>query len=273
MHDLKEGLLSPLRAAIAADRDLLLEIRREKINVYFKGHSLLALERKSAGYSITLNESFRKASDIPSRWSDSGDTERFVAAIPSLKTKVLARGRGGSEIEYEQLLIRANNGEARLNTEYFIIDRQIVTQDKKGRFDLVALHWPRGRKPDQKVCLALLEVKYGLNNDIKQLHRQLKGYYDSVKADLEGLCDEAEGLLQQKLELGLFAGARGRLAALGTLEIVRDIRRVHFGIVLVDYNPGSKLLDIEVLRGLPFAEQVVLFHVGFGLWGKRGQAL
>ena len=176
------------------------------------------------------------------------------------------RSGRGTEIEFEQMLIRANNYEFKLNTEYFIIDRQI-TFGSRGRPDLIAIHWSRAkRRRHQEVALALLELKYSLNPDIGQLHNQLSRYYGTVAANVERISQEAQTLLRQKIALSLFNQSRNRVEALRTLTISRRIEDVRFVVVLMDYNPHSRKLDTDALKQLPFAEQVHLFYVGYGLW-------
>jgi len=279
MEALVEGHLAPLREAVVRDRDLILEIRRNSFDIYFKGQCLLGLAKRGAHYRVTLHQKFRAGISVfpDLKTLDSmGEASAFVAAMPLIKENIIRLRAGGNEIEYEQMLVRANNSEPRSNTEYFLIDRQVVTADGQGQMDLVGLYWGRdNRKRGQEVPLALLEVKFGLNPDISKLHTQLKGYYQSLAGSMEQAASEAELLLRQKLDLDLFQQSKDRLAALRTLRVSRSIEQVRFGIVLVDYNPSSKQLNKgkEALRGLPFAAQIELFYVGFGLWGANRQAL
>ncbi len=98
--------------------------------------------------------------------------------IPRIKTNILKHGTS-LEIEYEQLIIRANNLEARNNSEYFIVDRQYSVPE--GRFDLTGMYWKaKGRKKYQTVQPCLMEVKFALNDDIKDVHQQLEKYYEAI---------------------------------------------------------------------------------------------
>jgi len=277
INDLRRGVLSPLLEAVHEDRDLILEIREDYLNVYFRGHSLLKLQRKGAAYPFSLHKKFRaEALCSLSRLANQGDTKQFVSAIPEIKARILGLGMSANEIECEQMLIRANNCEVHLNTDYFVIDRQLVTEDRKGRFDLVGICRPgKNWSYHATVPLALLELKLGLNADIQTLHEQLGQYYRSVRGNMGMIVDEAETLLKQKLQLGLFRQPANRLEALKTVKISRAIEEVRFGIVLVDYHPESALLRraIEQLEKLPFRKQIDIFHAGFGLWKLRAKGL
>lgn len=277
IDDLTCGILSPLLEAVHRDRDLILEIREGYLNVYFRGHSLLRLAQNGRSYPFSLHEKFMvKALCGLSRFSSQDDAKQFVRALPEVKARVLALRESANEIECEQMLMRANNCEPHLNTDYFIIDRQLVTRDGKGRFDLVGICQPhRSWAHTRSLPLALLELKLGLNADIQTLHEQLGQYYESVKADLEDVVEEVEHLLGQKLSLDLIRQPKGRLAALRRVSISRDVNDVRFGIVLVDYHPGSALLRRaeEQLGRLHFRDQIDVFHVGFGLWQRRAKGI
>jgi len=263
---LREGSLAPLLEAVTCDRDLLLEIRENHFNIYFKGQSLLCLKRVQGNFTSTVDEKFLKG--LPElQGASCFVAEDFARAIPRIKENILRLGPGGTEIEYEQLVVRANNGETRLNTEYYIIDRQVTTADGTCQFDLLGFVWPgKNRARNRLASLALLEVKYGQNQDIKHLHLQLSRYHDALNQDFESLVTDAERLFKQKLALGLICGTPEQLTALGEIKISRDPGHVRFGIVLVDYNPASKALDLKKLASLPFSGQIDIFHVGFGLW-------
>jgi hypothetical protein len=263
---LREGSLAPLLEATSCDRDVVLEIRENSLNMYFKGQSLLRLDKVQTVYKPFSHPKFLVG--LPElRDAPSFNAEDFVRAMPRIKENILRLGSDGSEIEYEQLVVRANNGEARLNTEYYIIDRQVATADGKGQFDLLGFVWPRkNRAKNRLVPLALLEVKYGQNPDIKHLHVQLAKYHEALGANFGSLVEDAELLFKQKLRLGLVCGTPEQQAALKDIVISPNLDHVRFGIVLVDYNPASRALDLQRLAELPFSRQIDIFHVGFGLW-------
>lgn len=274
ISDLQTGRLRTLLEAVKVDRDLLLEIRENYLNIYFKGHSLLKLTKTGGRYAISQAEKFQveAIAGLSSLVSEI-DTDRFVAAIPEIKERIIRHRQGGNEIEYEQMLIRSNNGERRLNTEYYIIDRQVSAVSTEGqplRFDLVGIYWPsKGRQGNRTVSLALIEVKFSQNKDIAELPLQLGAYYRSLPDDLGDVADEARTLLHHKLDLGLIQGTPEQLAALRTLKIKPRKSDMRFGVVLVDYNPNSRLLDADALGKLGFPVDV--FNVGFGLW--QGNAI
>ena len=91
-------------------------------------------------------------------------------------------------------------------------------------------------------------------------------YYNEIKANTKAIAEEAEGILRQKLDLGLFDQDTKRTEAMKTLRISTDINQYQFILVLVDYNPFSKSLNLDKLKALPFADQVKVFYGGFAMW-------
>lgn len=266
---LKSGFLADMLTAVKDDYDLNLEIRENYLNIYFKGNSLLKLvEVSSTQYKVDIHKAFKQELSLPSVLTDVKSTMAFLSNLSQLKQNIIRYGKSSLEIEYEQMIIRANNFEPRNNSEYFIIDRQYTVS--VGRFDLTGIYWNRNqRRKNQEVDLCLMEVKYALNQDIKDVHQQLTRYYDALKLKAIQISEESETVFRQKLELGLYAQAPNRLEAMKTLVISRDFSRFQFILVLVDYNPNSAMLNLGNLASLPFANQIRVFSTGLAMWQKN----
>lgn len=58
-----------------------------------------------------------------------------------------------------------------------------------------------------------------------------------------------------------------------TLILARDIEQFQFILILVDYNPHSRQLDLARLASLPFANQVKLFFGGLAMWEHRLESI
>jgi hypothetical protein len=54
-----------------------------------------------------------------------------------------------------------------------------------------------------------------------------------------------------------------------TIHILKDIEEFVFMIILVDYNPNSKLFPFKEIAELPFANQIKIFNGGFAIWEQR----
>ena len=95
------------------DKDLDLQIRDGYINIYFKGNSLLKLTKMSSElYAVDIHEKFLGGIEI-APLIDDRSVKAFVSRIPEIKENIIVHGTSSLEIEYEQLIIRANNQEPR----------------------------------------------------------------------------------------------------------------------------------------------------------------
>jgi hypothetical protein len=273
MSSLKTGHLSALTRKVIQDPDLDLQIRQNYLNIYYKGNSLLKLsETRQHQYKAYIHPKFLGDQPIAGL-DDEASVEAFLVRIPHLKENIITYGKSSLEIEYEQLIIRANNNEPRNNSEYFIIDRQYTTE-KGERFDLTGIFWSRSqrRSKGQEVPLCLIEIKFALNREIRQLHRQLSAYHQSLHDQFENIVAESQHVFRQKLDLGLHDQPQDRVEALKTLQISTDFTKTQFILILVDYNPFSTLLDLEGLKQLPFARQIKILYSGFGMWQQNLEA-
>lgn len=265
---LKSEFLSGITQSVKNDPDLNLEIRDSYINVYFKGNSLLKLsETGSSNYKAVIDKKFLEGLRIPVVFTQE-NVEAFINAIPLIKQNIVKHGKRSLEIEYEQMIIRANNYESRNNTEYFIVDKQYAV--KEGRYDLTAIYWDRNfRRRNQEVPVCLMEIKFALNDDIREVHDQLNRYYESIRSRASDFAEEMQFIFRQKIDLGLYKQPKERLAALRTLEFSGEIEKYQFILVLVDYNPNSAKLDLSRLASLPFADQIKVFFGGFAMWQQN----
>lgn len=269
---LKSGFLSGITDSVKSDPDLNLEIRDSYINVYYKGNSLLKLAETGSShqYKAEIHKKFLAGISLPLNFSES-TIAQFLSAVPSLKQNIARLGKRSLEVEYEQMIIRANNFESRNNTEYFIVDRQYAVKD--GRFDLTGIFWERNhRKRNQEVPICLMEIKFALNDDIKEVHNQLSRYYESIRPHAAIIAEEMQMVFRQKIELGLYQNT-DNADALKTLTFSKNIDEFQFVVVLVDYNPNSSKLDLENLSSLPFANQIKVFFSGFAMWQQNVKSI
>lgn len=271
--DLKDGILSPLLYVVQRDRDLILEIRVDIADIYCKGQRLVRVApAREGGYNLTSNLAFwpRKTDRVVTK----DDATKFVnGELPLIKQCIAmhsksATGGSGSEIEYEQMMIRANNLEPGVNTDYFAVDRQGVEGDDQQRMDVIAIHWPSDKRRSAKhISIALVEVKHSLGGGVEGLADQLRNYYRIISDNLERIAEQTEGILRQKIRLGLMtSGSKEALDKLLTLPVSRNLEDVRIVVALVDYNPNSSKLETASLESLPFASQLKVFHLGLGLW-------
>ena len=263
---LKSGFLSDITENVKRDHDLNLEIRDAYINVYYKGNSLLKLveARSLLHYKAQIDKKFLEGVKISLDFTESS-VPQFVKNIPLIKENIVKVGKHSLELEYEQVIIRANNYEHRNNTEYFIVDKQYTV--KEGRFDLTGIYWKRvPRRKNQEVPVCLMEIKFGLNPDIREIHNQLARYYAAINNNAAQFAEDMESVFKQKLVLGLYYKPVKLINAMKTLTFSRDIKDFQFILVFVDYNENSTILNLDSIKNLPFADQIKVFSTGFGMW-------
>lgn len=279
------GLYSPLVEMVRGNKDLHLEFRgqldpqnqshrpaNEAVGIYYKGNSILKLFSNG---SVYVHPVFAEGLGIPKYLQKSEHVDAYLDLVPKLMFKVATRGKKSMEIEYEQMLIRANNLEERNNAEYIILANQYRIE--KGQLDLLALKWPRGKHglKDPVGYVALIEVKYGLNREIQGADEQLTRYYDHMKRCMDPLCEEMELILGQKVDLGLIKRKPEFLEKLPRMKLSRDINETEIILCLIDYNPNSIWEDtlIEKCKQLRFSDRIRIMRGGLAMWEQSSTPL
>ena len=263
MKDLKTGVLACLLARVNEDDTLMLALRGDYVNVYYRGGSLLKISKHSmkpsepqSTYCVHFDENFYRECaslrvDFPSRVSDEADTKRLVEAIPNLKYAMdrFFKENSRPEREFQQLVARENNLSRIANeTEYFIVDIEVAGALPKAKFDMLAVRWlSNERNQPAALVPALIEMKYanGALDGESGLVKHLKDAYSLRR-------DEASW---QMLRTGL----ANHLKQLDELDQLRFNRSTAVPDLLLDpkgtpelifllenYNPRStKLFDIR----------------------------
>jgi hypothetical protein len=268
MEDLRpKGVLEHLVEAVRSDRDLNMEFRGHSADIYCKGYQMRIQSVGAHVYKISVHEKFCDE-ELPLASRD--DVSEFVKLkLPFIKQKMATHCPNGHEIEFEQSLIRANNREPGIHTDYFAIDRQVLMGSSANQLDVLGIHWP-DHLNDKDLGLALIEVKYGVSGGVEKIAAQVNRYHEGLKANIEFFANEAQGILRQKLELGLIAGeSAGAIEKLKRLPVSSDLRRVKIVLALVDLSPRAVGVKAAELKQLSFADQIEIFHLGYGLWDKN----
>ena len=272
LHDLNPeegGKYGELVKRVRRDKDLDLEFRGDYINIYYQGHSILLLKQYGA---IEIGKAFTEDGlhELPEKILD---VESYIKLLPFLKDNISCHlkenkegrriSKNSRELEFEQLLIRANNREISYNSDYIILDRQYRLPNRK-RIDLIALRYSSGGKP--KGYLSIIEVKYAQNPDIQDIKRQIKAYGQYFKDHLRDISSEMGKVFKQKLELGLILRTPQRLKWLAdeAFEIDQDIESTEIIVYLIDYNPKSKLIDKAERPQFP--GKIKYAYGGLALW-------
>jgi hypothetical protein len=257
---LKTGLLKPLVDRVRSDRTLMLALRGDSINVYYRGGNLLRISRPEGSSSFkarfdpNYNKSAKDFSDLPGEIEAPEQLSRWLRAIPELKDSMdhyFAAVAEKLEREFQQVVARENNDSVISNeTEYFICD--IEYADTGARFDMLAIKWPRAhRKHLDKCRMCLIEMKYGdnayvgtsgLREHLLALDRYLN---DPVKVNALRVSMQDQFNQLRALEL---VGIRQ------TNDIKLSDERPEVVILLANHHPGKSNLG-KILKEVAEADE------------------
>jgi hypothetical protein len=109
------------------------------------------------------------------------------------------------------------------------------------------------------VDLCVMEVKFAMGAEIGDVANQLRRYHNILCDDLIQVAADAQALLRDKIDLGLF-GTNKRLEKLKQLKVSDQIEDVRSLVILAEQNPYSKSLDLSSLSSVPF-KKIEIFRV------------
>ena len=275
MRKLQDGeIYAPIVDQVRKDKSLDMQFRGnyKSVDIYFKG-KVMRLKQNGA---LKIDGDYTRGLQVPKKLADPGKVKTFLDELPQIKEKMSLHENERIEAEYEQLIIRANNLESGINSDYVILDRQYQYQEESGkqrRWDLVAVYWPDKKK--RTGHLAVIEVKQGTK--IGDISDQVSRYNKYLKTNMPTICSDMEKVLKQKLDLGLitrFAGddeqSRARRNNLNKLSINTSIEHTEVLIYLVDYNPKGNLTK-NAMSALTSQKQIRQFKGGFALWRRNSE--
>lgn len=278
LSDLEGGILEPLTSVVRSDTSLCLELRGDSVNIYYRGGSLMKVEKRSAQYGVVFDMNYfgnRKAPlGITSTISNQTDANEWTAVVPKLK-QVMDRHfskHRADEREFQQLLVRENNfGRFARSTDYYICD--IEYQHASFRFDAIAVHWPSessARKDAHHRRLVFIEMKYGdkaltgkagLHQHIQDINTYLGQPGDYVME----LKEDMKNVFRQKRHLGLI-DCRKDLEGFGSDDQPLLL------LVLANHDPGKRKLR-DLLEGVPDSPHAELriataSFLGYGMYDQ-----
>jgi hypothetical protein len=256
LNDLKntDGMLYPILERVKKDHTLMLAIRDNYINIYYRGGNLLKVNQQGensyqSSFDDQYNKSGRSIPVLPAIIKCQADAKTWVDGFPHLKEIMdfYFAEYGKSEREFQQLVARENNNSVISNeSEYFVPDIEIVDSGN-ARFDISAIYWPASQRKNGNNCrAALMEMKYGDGalGGKAGLLKHLKDI-DAFVSDsdkYESLLKMTESQFTQIDELGLLRfkhsknGTKVKLAVTDKPEVI---------FILANHNPRSaKLVSI-----------------------------
>lgn len=180
MDDLSNpaGVLHPILTRVKKDHTLMLAIRENFINIYYRGGNILKIEEQYKGsYKTSFDRNYNKSGllipDSPKKIANPDDSQRWIDSFASRKIIMdehLTTNRK-AEREFQQLVARENNNsKISKESEYFVTDIEVRDNEVSDieatecypRFDMMAIRWLAAQRKNSRNCkAALIEMKYG----------------------------------------------------------------------------------------------------------------
>lgn len=247
------GLLHPILERIRQDDTLMLAIRGNYINIYYRGGNLLRLsEQGNYSYQSFFDDQYNKNKKfipvLPTTIKNQNDARAWVDEFQSLKEimDIFLSNKSKPEREFQQLVARENNNSTISNeSEYFVSDIEFADLGLGARFDMLAIRWLASQRKDGSNCqAALIEMKYGdgaLGGNAGLLkHLQDIDALVSDDDKYKSLLETIESQFNQLDELGLLRFNRSRNGTKVKL-VASDKPEVIF--ILANHNPRSTKLS------------------------------
>ncbi len=252
---LKIGHLKGITERIKNDHSLMLAIRKDYINIYYRGGSILKLSRKKNGYYAEFNKNYitnDAGIQLPEKLNSEIEVQEYLNLLPHLKDAMdLYFGQDGYsklEREMQQIIVRENNFTELANSgEYFIVDIEYARTETNSRTDILAFKWNANKRKTAELTLSLIEFKYG-DYALKNSSGIMKHLDDMEKLLDESyygiLCNTAKLQLIQLLELGLIKGNMD----IPEIDKIKITPKPEVIFVLANHNPRSDKLLNELAK-------------------------
>ena len=257
MDDLvnSDGVLHPILTRVKKDHTLMLAIRENYINIYYRGGNILNIKEHIKGfYQASFDDQYNKSGllipDSPTEIYDQNDSRSWIESFPCRKNIMdeYFSTYGKAEREFQQLIARENNNSTISNeSEYFISDIEVT--ESYARFDIMAIRWLATQRKNGSNCkAALIEMKYGdgslggsagILKHLKDMEKLVSNQESYVR-----LLETMESQFTQLDELGLLKFNKGTSNAKVKLN-PDEIPEVIF--VIANHNPRSPKLK-TILR-------------------------
>lgn len=258
-----DGILHPLLERVKQDNELMLAIRDECINIYYRCGNILELKKlkprnKKGSYSPSFNPGYNNSGlldpkllefiEKPKKIEDQNGIEEWLNIFEELKKVMRAwlETNKRHEKKFQQMIVRDNNAN---NSEYFITDIEYQEFQGGPKPDLLALRWLDSSQ--ENICNlqpVLIEIKLGdeaLEGDTGIIGH-LKGFNDIIidETRRDTLFRTIKSQFKQLGELGLI-DLNKRFADCKNLEIILD-KTPEIMFIFADHDSDNPKLGKEL---------------------------
>ena len=251
MSDLinSDRVLHPILTRVKKDHTLMLAIRENYINIYYRGGNILNIMEDNGFYQAWFDDNYNKSRlhipDSPAKITNQDDAMSWIDSFPSRKNIMdeYFSTYGKAEREFQQLIARENNNSTISNeSEYFVSDIEVT--ESYARFDIIAIRWLAAQRKNGSNCkVALIEMKYGdgalggsagLLKHLKDMEKLISNQESYAK-----LLETMESQFNQLDELGLLKFNKGTSNAKVKLNADEKPEVI---FILANHNPRSPKL-------------------------------
>lgn len=267
IEELLKGSLHPLLEYVQVDDTLNMELRGDKVTIYYRGGALLTIKQDT--YNLeSLSEEYHKGISFikPSL----GNIEEYIPNAKHIIDVYINTERNHlGEKDIQQQIAKENNySQNSLDTDYFLIDTEY--QDL-GRFDIVALRWdsigsirklPKLFLP----TITIFEVKQGYNSISGKsgMESHIKDFKKfCLTKDIISFKSDMISVFNQKRKLKLIKG-------MDKYKKVTDVAdKIDFVFLLANYKHNSSQLR-KALEGIDNDCRLIYAnYMGYGLYARN----
>ncbi|MBR1599948.1 MAG: hypothetical protein IJ677_09540 [Alphaproteobacteria bacterium] len=244
----KGGKYEKIVELVKTDNSLIMCMRGSYVTIYYKSLQILKIKEKGT-FEVDSNYGI-DVKDYDNNW---------VLYFKDAKEALDKHNKVEKlEKEVQQALVKENNRGSICNeTDYFILDIEYTQSDFDGRFDALAVYWPKDkRKNGNNLKLAFVEVKAGEKaisgtSSVYQHCKSVIKFMGELNKDnnKDEFLEDLEKVIEQQRKLGLWEYDNSHEITFSRTEKPQLI------FVLVNYNPNSRSLDNEIEKIGKYVEE------------------
>ena len=192
IYDLQSGILRNILKYVKSDTTLAMEIRKDCINIYYRGGSLLKVKEVGENiYNGYFDKNYIKAENSQSvvvecisGINNLSKANKLIEYIPKIKQQMdlwmKIEMPDGGEREYKHIVAKENNyGLIGKESDYFIGDIEYRGCLNNYLFDMIGIKWPVENENTDNLDLALFKMYYGDKN-LKSSKEIINDLYTTV---------------------------------------------------------------------------------------------